>query len=273
MRTIIDFFETLNPIIAALYAGLFTWAITAVGASVVFAFKKLSRVALDGMLGFAGGIMVAASFWSMLQPSIALSPGEGVIKALPAVIGFVFGALFLFVIDKILPHLHINFKEAEKEGVKTPWHKSILLTLAITLHNIPEGLALGILFGGAAMGLEGATLGAAVALAIGIAIQNLPEGMAISMSVRSSGMSRKKSFMLGQASAIVEPIAAVIGAWLVISFNPILPYALSFAAGAMIFVVIEEVIPESQRDQNTDIATLGFIGGFALMMMLDVMLS
>ena len=225
------------------------------------------------MLGFTGGVMVAASFWSLLAPGIEMSPGEGFIKVIPAVVGFALGALFLFGLDKVLPHLHINFKETEKEGVKTPWHKTTLLVLAITLHNIPEGLAVGVLFGGVAAGFDGATIGGAVALAIGIGLQNFPEGFAVSMPIRRQGASKWKSFMFGQASAIVEPIAAVIGAWAVMTFQPILPYALSFAAGAMIFVVVEEVIPETQRDKYTDIATLGFIGGFIVMMTLDVGLS
>ena len=199
-----------------------------------------------------------------------MSPGEGFIKVIPAVVGFGLGALFLFSLDKILPHLHVNFKESEKEGVKTPWHKTTLLVLAITLHNIPEGLAVGVLFGGVAAGFDGATIGGAVALAIGIGLQNFPEGFAVSMPIRRQGASKWKSFMYGQSSALVEPIAAVIGAWAVMTFQPILPYALSFAAGAMIFVVVEEVIPETQRDKYTDIATLGFIGGFIVMMTLDV---
>jgi ZIP family zinc transporter len=200
-----------------------------------------------------------------------MSEGEGFIKVIPAAVGFALGALFIFGLDKTLPHLHINFKEAE--GIKTPWHKSTLLTLAITLHNIPEGLAVGVLFGGVAAGLPEASLTGAVVLAIGIGIQNFPEGIAVSMPLRRQGMSRRKSFMYGQASAAVEPIAAVIGALAVTFFTPILPYALAFAAGAMIFVVIEEVIPETQLDKNTDIATLGFIGGFIVMMILDVALG
>jgi len=202
-----------------------------------------------------------------------MSPGEGFVKVIPAVVGFGMGALFLFGLDKVLPHLHINFKETEKEGVKTPLHKTTLLVLAITLHNIPEGLAIGVLFGGVAAGFDGATIGGAVALAIGIGLQNFPEGFAVSMPLRRQGFSKTKSFMYGQSSAIVEPIAAVIGAWAVMTFQPILPYALAFAAGAMIFVVVEEVIPETQRDKYTDVATLGFIGGFIIMMTLDVGLS
>ena len=196
---------------------------------------------------------------------------EGFIKVIPASIGFGLGALFIFSLDKVLPHIHINFKESE--GIKTPWHKTTLLVLAITLHNIPEGLAVGVLFGGVAAGIPEASIAGAVALAIGIGIQNFPEGIAVSMPMRRQGVSRFKSFWYGQLSAIVEPIAAVIGALAVTFFTPILPYALAFAAGAMIFVVVEEVIPETQQDRYTDIATLGFIGGFIVMMSLDVALG
>ncbi|MBT8318018.1 MAG: ZIP family metal transporter [Lutibacter sp.] len=273
MEQIINYFESINPVLAAFYATIFTWGLTALGASLVFLFKGMNRAVFDGMLGFTGGVMVAASFWSLLAPGIEMSPGEGFVKVIPAVVGFAMGALFLFGLDKVLPHLHVNFKESEKEGVKTPWHKTTLLVLAITLHNIPEGLAVGVLFGGVAAGFDGATIGGAVALAIGIGIQNFPEGFAVSMPIRRQGASKFKSFMYGQSSALVEPIAAVIGAWAVMTFQPILPYALAFAAGAMIFVVVEEVIPETQRDSYTDIATLGFIGGFIVMMTLDVGLS
>ncbi|HEY9222145.1 MAG TPA: ZIP family metal transporter [Lutibacter sp.] len=273
MEQIITYFESIDPVLAAFYATLFTWALTASGAALVFLLKGMNRALLDGMLGFTGGVMVAASFWSLLAPGIEMSPGEGFIKVIPAVVGFGLGALFLFGLDKILPHLHVNFKESEKEGIKTPWHRTTLLVLAITLHNIPEGLAIGVLFGGVAAGFEGATIGGAVALAIGIGLQNFPEGFAVSMPIRRQGVSKFKSFMYGQSSAMVEPIAAVIGAWAVMTFQPILPYALAFAAGAMIFVVVEEVIPETQRDKYTDVATLGFIGGFIIMMTLDVGLS
>lgn len=270
MNSIIDYFEQLDPVLAALLATLFTWGLTALGASLVFFFKKMNRALFDGMLGFTGGVMVAASFWSLLAPGIEMSKGEGFIKVIPAVVGFALGALFIFGLDKVLPHLHVNFKMSEKEGVKTPWHRSVLLTLAITMHNIPEGLAIGVLFGGAAMGLEGASIGGAVALAMGIGLQNFPEGFAVAMPLRGQGLSRWKSFNFGQMSAVVEPLAAVLGAWAVMTFEPILPYALCFAAGAMIFVVVEEVIPESQQDRYTDIATMGFIGGFLVMMTLDV---
>ncbi len=267
---VIQYFESIDPILAALYASLFTWVLTAAGASLVFLVKGMNRALLDGMLGFTGGVMVAASFWSLLAPGIEMSEGEGFMKVIPAAIGFALGALFIFGLDKILPHLHINFKESEKEGVKTPWHRTTLLVLAITLHNIPEGLAVGVLFGGVAAGIPEATIGGAVALALGIAIQNFPEGLAVSMPLRRQGVSKFKSFWYGQLSAIVEPVAAVIGAVAVTFFTPILPYALAFAAGAMIFVVVEEVIPETQRDKFTDIAVLGFIGGFIVMMTLDV---
>ncbi|MGB0881506.1 MAG: ZIP family metal transporter [Vicingaceae bacterium] len=268
------FVESINnPVLQALYASLFTWGLTALGAAFVFFFKSINRAVFDGMLGFTGGVMVAASFWSLLSPAIDMSEGEGFIKVIPAALGFLGGALMLYGLDKVMPHLHINFKQEEAEGVKTDWHRSTLLVLAITLHNIPEGLAIGVLFGGAAVGFEGASLGGAIALAIGIGIQNFPEGMAVSMPLRRQGLSRWKSFNYGQLSAIVEPVAAVLGAWAVMTFQPILPYALAFAAGAMIFVVVEEVIPETQRDKYTDIAVLGFIGGFIVMMTLDVALG
>lgn len=272
-NSIIDFFKGLDPVVGALIATTFTWVVTALGASVVFFFKTMKRSVLDGMLGFTGGVMVAASFWSLLAPAIEMSEGEGFEKTIPAVIGFGLGALFLFVLDKFLPHLHINFKPSEKEGVETKLHKTTLLVLAITLHNIPEGLAVGVLFGGVAAGIPEASIAGAVILAIGIGIQNFPEGIAVSMPLRRQGVSRKKSFWYGQLSAIVEPVAGVTGALAVSFFTPILPYALAFAAGAMIFVVVEEVIPETQQDKYTDIATLGFMGGFMVMMMLDVALG
>ena len=270
-ESIIAYFESINPVLAALYATLFTWFLTALGASFVFFFKNMKRVVLDGMLGFTGGVMIAASFWSLLSPAIEMSKGEGFVKVIPAAVGFALGALFIFGLDKLLPHLHINFKETE--GVKSPWQRTTLLVLAITLHNIPEGLAVGVLFGGVAAGIPEASIAGAVTLAIGIGIQNFPEGIAVSMPLRRMGMSRWKSFMYGQSSALVEPIAGVLGAVAVLFFIPILPYALAFAAGAMIFVVVEEVIPETQQDKNTDIAALGLIAGFIVMMTLDVALG
>jgi ZIP family zinc transporter len=271
LDTIITFFENTSPILGALYATLFTWGLTALGAAMVFFMKSMNRAVLDGLLGFTGGVMVAASFWSLLAPGIEMSPGEGFVKVIPAAVGFAMGALFIFGLDKILPHIHINFKETE--GIKTPWHKTTLLVLAITLHNIPEGLAVGVLFGGVAAGIPEASIAGAVALALGIGIQNFPEGIAVSMPLRRQGVSRLKSFWYGQLSAIVEPVAAVLGAVAITFFSPLLPYALAFAAGAMIFVVVEEVIPETQLDQYTDVATLGFIGGFIVMMTLDVALG
>jgi len=271
MEAIISYFETLDSILGALLATTFTWLLTAFGASFVFLFKEMRRAVLDGMLGFTGGVMVAASFWSLLAPGIEMSKGEGFVKVIPAAVGFALGALFIYGLDKILPHIHINSKVSE--GIKTPWHRSTLLVLAITLHNIPEGLAVGVLFGGVAAGLPEASVTGAVVLALGIGIQNFPEGIAVAMPMRRQGVSRFKSFWYGQLSAIVEPIAGVLGAVAVTFFTPLLPYALAFAAGAMIFVVVEEVIPETQQDKYTDIATLGFIGGFIVMMVLDVALG
>ena len=271
MDQILAYFEALNPIKGALIATLFTWGLTALGASLVFFVKNVNRTFLDAMLGFTGGVMVAASFWSLLAPGIEMSEGEGFVKVIPAAVGFGLGAIFIFALDKVLPHIHINFKESE--GIKTPWHRTTLLVLAITLHNIPEGLAVGVLFGGVAAGIPEASISGAVALALGIGIQNFPEGIAVSMPMRRQGASRFKSFWYGQMSAIVEPVAAVLGAVAVTFFTPILPYALAFAAGAMIFVVVEEVIPETQLENNTDIATLGFILGFIVMMTLDVALG
>jgi len=271
MNEIIEYFSQLDPIQGALYATLFTWGITALGASSVFLFKSMSRMTLDGMLGFTGGVMVAASFWSLLSPAIEMSAGEGFVKVMPSAIGFGLGALFIFGLDKILPHIHINFKKSE--GIKTPWRRTTLLVLAITLHNIPEGLAIGVLFGGVASGIPEASIAGAVVLAFGIGLQNFPEGIAVAMPLRRSGVSKLKSFWYGQLSAIVEPIAGVIGAVAVTFFTPLLPYALAFAAGAMIFVVVEEVIPETQLDKYTDIATLGFIGGVIIMMSVDVALG
>lgn len=268
---VVSYFESISPVLAALYATLFTWGLTALGASFVFFFKSMNRVLLDGMLGFTGGVMIAASYWSLLAPAIDMSQGEGVMKIVPVAVGFALGALFLFGMDKLLPHLHINFKQPE--GTKSPWQRTTLLTLAITLHNIPEGLAVGVLFGGVAAGIPEATIAGAATLALGIGIQNFPEGIAVAMPLRRMGLSRRKSFAYGQASAVVEPIFGVLGALAVSFFTPILPYALAFAAAAMIYVVIEEVVPETQQSGNTDVATLGFVLGFIVMMSLDVLLG
>lgn len=266
----LDILQGLHPVLQALLATCFTWAMTAAGAAVVFTTKDISRRVLDAMLGFAAGVMIAASYWSLLAPAIEMSEGKDIPSWVPAVSGFLIGGIFLRLVDRVLPHLHLGFLTGEAEGLKTNWRRSTLLVMAITLHNIPEGLAVGVAFGALAAGLPVATLGAAIALAIGIGIQNFPEGLAVSLPLRREGLSRRKSFWYGQLSGVVEPIAGVIGAAAVIVAQPILPYALAFAAGAMIFVVIEELVPEAQRGGNTDLATMGGMVGFAVMMLLDV---
>lgn len=262
-----------NPIIQALFATLFTWFVTALGASLVFLFKTIEKKYLDAMLGFAAGVMIAASFWSLLAPSIDLAEQIGVTPWVPPLIGFLLGGAFLRLVDRILPHLHLGDPMEKAEGIPSRFKKSILLVLAITLHNIPEGLAVGVAFGAVAAGIPSASLAGAVALALGIGLQNFPEGTAVSIPLRREGLSRRKAFWYGQLSGMVEPVAGVIGAALVIFMRPILPYALAFAAGAMIFVVVEEAIPESQNSGNTHIATMGAMLGFAIMMSLDVALG
>jgi ZIP family zinc transporter len=266
-------FKELNPIIQALLATCFTWAVTAAGASLVFFFKTINRRVLDSMLGFAAGVMIAASFWSLLAPAIEMAQESSLPAWFPAVVGFLLGGLFLRIVDNLLPHLHLGFPDDHAEGIKTQWQRRVVLVLAITLHNVPEGLAVGVAFGALGANLPSATLAGAVALAIGIGIQNFPEGIAVSVPLRREGLSRFKSFWYGQLSGIVEPIAGVIGAAAVLLMKPILPYALSFAAGAMIYVVVEELIPESQLESNSDVATTGAMLGFAVMMMLDVALG
>lgn len=270
---LVQWFVALHPVSQALVATLFTWGMTALGAGLVFCFRTINRKVLDGMLGFAAGVMIAASCWSLLIPSIEMSAGSITPAWFPATSGFLLGAVFLWAIDKILPHLHPGFALKDAEGIKTSWRKSILLVLAVTLHNIPEGLAVGVAFGALHLDLPSTSMAGAIALAVGIGIQNLPEGTAVSVPLRREGMSRLQSFWYGQMSGAVEPVAGVIGAAAVILMQPILPYALSFAAGAMIFVVVEEVIPESQLARNTDLATVGAIAGFAVMMTLDVALG
>lgn len=265
--------QDIHPVIQAFFAGIFTWGLTAAGSAGVFATRTVNQKLLDTMLGFAAGVMIAASFWSLLTPAINMAKEMNLPAWLPAASGFLLGTAFLRLIDKILPHLHIGYPIEEAEGIKTSWNRSILLVTAITLHNIPEGLAVGVAFGAAAGGYPEASFPAALVLALGIGLQNFPEGLAVAMPLRREGLSRGKSFLFGQLSAIVEPIAAVIGAGAVIWAKPILPYAMAFAAGAMIFVVVEEVIPESQRNGNTDLATTGTILGFLIMMILDVALS
>lgn len=268
-----DWLLEYNPVMMALIATLFTWSITALGASMVFFFKTIDKRILNSMLGFAAGVMIAASFWSLLKPSIEMATANGSIPWVPAIVGFLSGGAFLLLIDKLLPHLHLGLATDKAEGIKTTWQRSVLLVLAITLHNIPEGLAVGVAFGALANNPEGGNFAGAVVLAIGIGLQNFPEGAAVSIPLRREGFSRLKAFNYGQLSGIVEPIAGVIGAYLVITITPLLPYALSFAAGAMIFVVVEELIPESQMGNETDLSTIGAMLGFATMMLLDVALG
>ncbi len=273
----IQWISQFNPVTQALIGTMFTWGVTALGASLVFFFKSIKKNVLNGMLGFAAGVMIAASFWSLLAPGIRMAEELGQVAWLTAAIGFLGGGGFLYLVDKFLPHLHMGLDRSQAEGIKTSWQRSILLVLAITLHNIPEGLAVGVAFGAAASGNLGtAGIASAVALAIGIGLQNFPEGAAVSIPLRREGFSRTKAFIYGQASGIVEPIAGVVGAFAVLKMQPILPYALAFAAGAMIYVVIEELIPEAQREEGgskTDIATIGCMVGFTVMMILDVALG
>jgi ZIP family zinc transporter len=268
-----DWFTSLNPVVQALLATLFTWFVTALGASAVFFFTTVERRLLDGMLGFAAGVMIAASFWSLLAPAIEMSAEGPFPKWFPAVVGFLLGGGFLWTVDRIMPHLHLGFPMEEAEGIKTTWQRSVLLVLAITLHNIPEGLAVGVAFGAVAAGLPTASLAGAGALALGIGLQNFPEGVAVSVPLRREKFSKLKAFWYGQLSGLVEPVAGVIGAAAVLLIRPLLPFALAFAAGAMIYVVVEELIPESQLDKRTDIATFGAMIGFAVMMLLDVALG
>jgi len=269
-------FTAQSPILQSFLAGCFTWGVTALGAAIVFVTRTVNRRLLDAMMGFAAGVMIAASFWSLLVPSIEMAEAQGLPTWLPAVVGFLVGGVFLRFSDALLPHLHVGADVTEAEGIPTSWRRATLLVLAITLHNIPEGLAVGVTFGAAAIEMEvatGATLAGAIALSIGIGLQNFPEGIAVAMPLRGEGISAGKSFWYGQLSGFVEPISAVVGAAAVLAVRPVLPYALAFAAGAMIFVVVEELIPESQRHGNTDLATMGAMGGFAVMMFLDVSLG
>jgi ZIP family zinc transporter len=269
----LDWLLEYNPILLALGATLFTWFITALGSAMVFFFKSINKKILNSMLGFAAGVMIAASFWSLLKPAIEMAEENGSIPWVPAIVGFLSGGAFLFLIDKILPHLHMGLSTEKAEGIKTHWQRSVLLVLAITLHNIPEGLAVGVAFGALANNPDTGMLAGAIALALGIGLQNFPEGAAVSIPLRREGFSRLKAFNYGQLSGAVEPIAGVVGAYLVLSMAPLLPYALSFAAGAMIFVVVEELIPESQMGNETDLSTIGAMLGFATMMLLDVALG
>ena len=268
-----EWFTTLHPIPQALLAGIFTWSITAVGAAGVFFAREINRKLLDSMLGFSAGVMLAASYWSLLAPAIEISEHGSLPVWFPPTCGFLLGGAILWLLDKLLPHLHVGFPIDEAEGPKTAWHRAILLVTAITLHNIPEGLAVGVAFGGVIAGVPATSVAAAVVLSIGIGLQNFPEGIAVAMPLRGEGMSRLRSFWYGQLSALVEPIAAVVGAAAVVLAAPLLPYALSFAAGAMVYVVVEELIPEAHREGNVDLATVSLMVGFTVMMVLDVSLG
>ncbi len=263
--------------VQALMGTLFTWGMTAAGAALVYMFKTIERNTFNLMLGFASGVMIAASFWSLLSPAIEMADEQGVISWIVVAVGFALGGIFLYAADKIVPHMHFGFNH-DKEGLPTKLKRNILLVFSITLHNIPEGLAVGVAFGAiqyATGDIQAATLGA-MGLALGIGIQNFPEGAAVSIPLRQEGLSRNKAFMWGQASGVVEPISAIIGAILVTHISVILPYALAFAAGAMIYVVVEELIPEAQQKQTpkgAHYATLGVMIGFILMMILDVALG
>jgi ZIP family zinc transporter len=262
------FFENTSPLALVVIAIAFTWILALAGASVVFFFKKINLKILDIMLGFSAGVMISASLWSLLLPAYNMATDFGVEGWIPTVFGFLLGALFLFAIDRLLPHLHPGLAFDKAEGINSGLQRSILLVLAVTLHNIPVGLAVGVAFGALAHGGT-ASIGGAIALAVGIGIQNFPEGLAVAVSLRREGLSRIKSFFYALCSGFVEPLAGILGALAVIFIEPILPYALSFAAGAMIFLVVEELIPEAQNSGNTDLATIGSIFGFALMMFLD----
>ncbi len=267
------YLQDLHPVVQAVLATCFTWGVTALGAATVFLAREVSRRLLDTLLGFACGVMIAASYWSLLAPAIELSQGRSVPAWFPPAVGFLAGAFFLRSADRLLPHLHLGFPMKDAEGVKTSWQRTTLLVMAITLHNIPEGLAVGVAFGAVAAGLPSATLPAAIALAIGIGLQNFPEGLAVAVPLRREGISRAKSFWYGQLSGAVEPVAGAVGAATVLFAQQILPYALSFAAGAMIFVVVEDAIPEAERSGNTDLASMGAMVGFVVMMVLDVALG
>jgi len=266
----LDFLQNFSPIAQAFLAGCFTWALTGLGAAVVFVVTGVNRKVLDLMLGFASGIMLAVVYWSLLAPAIGMAEGGRLPVWVPAAVGFLAGGIFLWGIDKVLPHIHPGFIGEEVEGIKTSWRRNTLFVLAMVLHNIPEGLAIGVAFGAIAAGFHEATLATAIALAVGIGIQDVPEGLAVSVTLRGNGMSRLKSFWYGLLSAVVEPVGAVIGAAGVIFSRPALPYALAFAAGAMVFIVIEEIIPESQQSGNKHLATIGAMAGFVLMMILEV---
>lgn len=263
----INWYVNLNYPIQALIASLFTWGITSLGAAVVFLFKKVNKNTMDAMLGLSAGVMLAATFWSLLSPALEMAENLKLISWLIVSLGVLSGGLLLFCGDKIFDR--ITKKKTNSHSIK----RSLMLIFSITLHNIPEGMAIGVAFGSVFYNLEGATLAAAVMLAIGIGIQNFPEGSAVSLPLRREGMSPQKAFFFGMLSGIVEPISAVVGAILVIKVQVLLPILLSFAGGAMIYVVVQELIPESQTNKKKDLMALFTILGFLLMMIFDVSLG
>ena len=245
---------------------------TTLGSAIVFLMKnKMNTKVQKLLLGFASGVMIAASIWSLITPSIEMAEEQGIVSWIPAAIGFLFGIIFLLVLDSIIPHLHLNSKKPE--GIKAKLKNTTMMVLAVTLHNIPEGMAVGVVFAGVLAQNTTITLAGAFALSIGIAIQNFPEGAIISMPLKNEGMSKIKAFFYGTLSGIVEPIGAIITILLTGIVTPILPYLLSFAAGAMIYVVVEELIPESQVGEHSNIGTIGVAIGFVIMMILDVALG
>ena len=269
-----EFLAKINdPVLLALASTCFTWFMTALGAGMVFFFKEINKRVLNMMLGFAAGIMVAASFWSLLEPAIEMAQSAPIPAWLVAAIGFVGGAGFLCLADHVMPHAHFFAKEGQTEGIPTHLKRSILLVFSITLHNIPEGMAVGVTIAGALAGNAGITITGAFALSLGIAIQNFPEGAIVSMPLKGEGMGKPKAFLCGMASGAVEPVFGFLTILLAAQMTKILPYFLSFAAGAMIYVVVEELIPEAQAGEHTNIGTIGTAIGFALMMVLDVALG
>lgn len=269
----VDLFLDINPILGAFLATLFTWFVTMLGSSVVFFFKKVNKTFMDGMLGFAAGVMIAASFWSLLSPGIEMAESLNLNAWIICFLGFFSGGLILFIGDSIYSYYDKKHPLKKEENKRDSFKRCLMLIFSITLHNIPEGLAVGVAFGSLAYGLNGATLGSALVLAFGIGLQNFPEGSAVSLPLRGEGYSRKKAFFYGQASGMVEPIAGLLGALLVIKMRMILPFLLSFAAGAMIYVVVEELIPASQSNERKDLMALFTLIGFSVMMILDVALG
>ena len=268
----INFFQELSPVMQAFLATLFTWAVTMLGASIVFFFREVKKGIMDALLGFSAGVMIAASFWSLLSPAIDMANSMKMISWLVVFLGFFSGGLLLFLGDKLYDFMQKKMRKRESTTSQR-LKRCLMLVFSITLHNIPEGLVVGVAFGSLVYSLEGSTLASALTLALGIGLQNFPEGSAVSLPLRREGFSRKKAFFFGQLSGVVEPIAAIIGAILVLKIQVLLPFLLAFAAGAMIYVVVEELIPESQSNKKKDLMALFTLIGFSIMMILDVALG